>query len=66
MTTRSTDDKSGLALDPVIAVYLADVDLASIRKNLTLTHEERFLQLMDLQRFAGELRRAGRKAAARD
>jgi hypothetical protein len=32
-------------------------------KNLTLTHEERFLQLMALQRLAAELQRAGREAA---
>lgn len=46
--------------DPVIAVYLADVDRTLIRKNLRLTVEERFLQLMELQRFADELQRSTR------
>ena len=51
--------------DPVVDAYRADVDLSLIRKNLELTVEERFLQLMELQRFASELRRAGAAAAER-
>lgn len=42
--------------------YRRDVDVSLIRKNLTLSHEERFLQLMALQGFARELRRAARSA----
>jgi hypothetical protein len=34
-----------------------------LERNLRLSVEERFLQLMELQRFATELRSAGRKAA---
>lgn len=48
--------------DPVIEVYKRDIDRTLIRENLRLTVEERFLKLMELQRFAGELRRAGREA----
>jgi hypothetical protein len=33
-----------------------------IRENLKLSHEERLLKLMQLQRFAQELRQAGRRA----
>jgi hypothetical protein len=62
MTRRSKSEVRQTDIDPVVAAYLADVDLASIRKNLTLTYEERFLQLMELQNFDAELRRAGGKA----
>ena len=47
-------------IDPVVAAYLADVDETLIRKNLQLSVEDRFLQLMELQRFARELRNATR------
>jgi hypothetical protein len=46
-------------MDPVIEAYKRDVDRTLLRKNLRLSVEERFLQLMELQRFAHELRRAG-------
>ena len=49
--------------DPVIEAYKKDLDRTLIRKNLSLTVEERLLQLARLQEFAEELRRAG--AAAR-
>ena len=48
--------------DPVIEEYKKSIDVTLIRENLRLTVEERFLKLMELQRFAEELRRAGRKA----
>jgi hypothetical protein len=51
--------------DPIVTAYLADVDRSLIQKNLKLSVEERFLQLMELQRFAVELREAGRQASAR-
>jgi hypothetical protein len=51
-------------LDPVVEAYKKDVDLSLLRRNLGLTVEERFLQLMELQRFADELARAGRRARA--
>jgi hypothetical protein len=49
-------------MDAVIEAYKRDIDRTLIRKNLALTPDERFLQLMALQRFAEELRRAGRAA----
>lgn len=53
-----------LAPDPVIDAYKRDVDRSLLRANLRLSVEDRFLRLMDLQRFAEELRAAGRRARA--
>lgn len=50
--------------DGVVRAYLAGVDRTLIQKNLALSVEERFLQLMALERFAAELREAGRRAYA--
>ncbi len=47
--------------DPVIEAYKKDVDRTLFRENLKLSVEERLLKLMELQRFAEELRRAGRE-----
>jgi hypothetical protein len=51
-----------LPKDPVIEAYKKDVDRTLIRENLKLTVEERLLKLMEMQKFAAELRRAGQKA----
>ena len=51
--------------DEIIEAYRRDVDRTLIARNLRLTPEERILQLMELARFAGELRRAGREARER-
>jgi len=48
--------------DPVIEAYKKDIDRTLLRENLKLTVEQRFDQLMALQRFAEELRRAGQAA----
>ncbi len=48
--------------DPVIEAYKKDVDRTLIRENLKLSHEQRLLKLMELQRFAHELRQAGVRA----
>jgi hypothetical protein len=55
-------EKDVLPVDPVIEAYKRDVDRTLIAKNLTLSVDERFLQLMELQRLAEELRRAGKAA----
>ncbi len=47
----------------MIEAYKKDIDRTLIRESLELTVEERFLRLMELERFWLELRRAG--AAAR-
>ena len=48
--------------DPVIDAYKRDIDRTLLRENLKLTVEERFLNLIELQRFATELRGAGQRA----
>lgn len=48
--------------DPVIELYKKDVDRTLLQENLKLTVEERLRNLMRLQRFAEEMRRAGRQA----
>lgn len=49
-------------VDPVIEVYKKDIDRTLLRENLKLGTEDRLRQLMELQRFAEELQRAGRVA----
>lgn len=49
--------------DPVVEAYKAGIDRTLVERNLRLTPEERLRQLMRLQRFAEELRRAGAAAA---
>jgi hypothetical protein len=48
--------------DPVIEVYRKHIVRTLIVENLRLTVDQRFQQLMKLQRFAEELKRAGQKA----
>jgi hypothetical protein len=48
--------------DPVIEAYKKDVDRTLLRENLKRSVEERFRNLMALQRAAESLRRAGREA----
>ena len=54
--------EEGKDLDPVIEAYKKGVDVTLIRENLRLTVDQRFQQLMQLQQFGEDLRRAGRKA----
>ena len=58
----STDDIEPLAPDPVIEAYKKDVDRTLLIENLKLSVEQRLVNLMELQRFAEELRRAGIEA----
>jgi hypothetical protein len=48
--------------DPVVEAYKQGIDRTLIRENLKRTVTERFEQAMELQRFAEELKRAGREA----
>ena len=48
--------------DPVIEHYKRFVDRTLIRQNLMRSVEERLLNLMALQEFSEELRRAGKRA----
>jgi hypothetical protein len=45
----------------VIEAYKKDIDRTLLRENLKLSVQQRFENLMALQRFAQELQRAGRK-----
>jgi hypothetical protein len=56
---RATDD---VRPDAVIETYKRDIDRTLLRENLKLTVEDRFLKLIELQRLATELRRAGQHA----
>jgi len=46
--------------DPIIDAYKKDVDRTLLRENLKISVEDRLRQLMELQKFAQELQRAGR------
>ncbi len=61
----ASEGSEALEPDPVIEAFRRDVDVTLLERNLRLTVEERFRQLMELQRFAAELRTAGRKARSR-
>jgi hypothetical protein len=52
-------------VDPVIEAYKRGIDRTLIRENLRLTVTERFEKAMALQRFADEMKRAGREARLR-
>jgi hypothetical protein len=51
-----------LTPQPVIEAFKKDIDRTLLRENLKLSHEERLLKLMQLQRFAHAVRQAGRRA----
>jgi len=46
-------------VDPVIERYKEGIDRTLLRENLRLSIEDRLRQLMELQKFAEELQRAG-------
>ena len=54
------DLTSPLERDPVIEAYKEHVDRTLLRENLRRTVRERFERLIELQRLADEVRRAGR------
>lgn len=60
------DRMDDLPPDPVLEAYKKDVDRTLLRENLKLSVEERLSKLIELQRFAEELRRAGREARRKD
>ena len=51
--------------DPVVEAYKQHVDRTLIRENLRRSVQERFERLIELQRFAAELRRATLAASKR-
>ncbi len=59
---RPDESRSALEPDPVIEAYKAGIDRTLLRENLKRSPAERLANLVALQRFAEELRRAGRAA----
>ncbi len=55
------EERSRTAVDPVVDAYKDGIDRTLLRENLKLSVEDRLRQLMELQRFSEELRRAGRE-----
>ena len=55
------DDKADEYVDPVIEAYRPGVDVTLIRANLQLPPTQRLLNLMRVQRFALEVREAGKR-----
>ena len=53
-------DAAKASSDPVVEVYKKDIDRTLLRESLRRTPDERFQALMELQRFAWELRGAAR------
>lgn len=51
------DDDSDL--DPMVAAYMAGIDVTLLRENLKLTPTQRVEKLMALQRLAAEGRKSG-------
>ena len=48
--------------DPVVEVYMRDVDRTLLRENLKLTPAQRLEKLVSFSSFAAELREAGVRA----
>lgn len=63
--TRMRQPAPARAPDPVIEAYKRGLDRSLIRQHLSRSVEERLEALIELQRFADELRRAGRDVARR-
>ena len=61
MNQMSREPLPPITPDPVIEFYKKDVDRTLLRENLKLSVTERFEKLMELQRFAEEMRRAGQE-----
>lgn len=61
----STEQQYASSIDEIIELYKRDVDRTLLRENLKLTATERLERLRQMQRFAAELRRAGREARER-
>ena len=53
--------EAGLEPDPVVEAYKKHVDRSLLRENLKRSVAERLANLVSLQRFAEEVRRAGRR-----
>ena len=50
---------SALASDPLIELYKSGIDRTLIRENLRKSHEQRLIDLQQMQYFVAEVRKAG-------
>jgi predicted RecB family endonuclease len=57
-------DEARSSIDDIIELYKRDVDRTLIRERFKRSVEERLEDLMELQRFAEELRAAGRRSTS--
>ena len=64
MDAQKENGPGRLEKDPVIEAYKNDLDWTLLRENLGRSVAERLANLVALQRFAEEVRRAGRAARA--
>jgi len=51
--------------DPVVEVYMRDVDRTLLRENLKLSHAQRLEKLVSFSAFASTLREAGKRARSK-
>lgn len=58
----SPRDTRRSSLDEIIEFYKRDVDRTLLREQLKKTPDERVRELVELERFADELRRAGKES----
>lgn len=65
MSDEAKKSKNPFEPDPVIEYYKQGIDKSLLKENLKLSVTERFERHMALQRFAEELRRAGKEAKKR-
>jgi len=57
--------KKRSTIDPVIALYMRDVDRTLLRENLKLTPGQRLEKFVAFSAFAAQLREAGQRARAK-
>jgi hypothetical protein len=50
---------SAFASDPLIELYKSGIDRTLIRENLCKSHEQRLIDLQQMQHFVAEVRKAG-------
>ena len=55
-------ERARSSIDDVIEIYKRDVDRTLLREQLSKTPDQRVRELVELERFGEELRRAGKKA----
>ena len=57
--SHSDNVEKNIDSDPVVEAYKAGVDRTLIRENLRKSHEQRLLDLQQMQAFVAEVRAAG-------